>query len=61
MSIATKTGDAGTTGLMYNRRVSKCHPRVEAYGAVDELNAALGSARALLNGTPRSSFDSISR
>jgi cob(I)alamin adenosyltransferase len=46
MSIATKTGDAGTTGLMYNRRVSKCHPRVEAYGAVDELNAALGLARA---------------
>jgi len=46
MSIATKTGDGGTTGLMYNRRVSKCHPRVEAYGAVDELNAALGLARA---------------
>jgi len=31
---------------MYKRRVSKCHPRVEAYGAVDELNAALGLARA---------------
>lgn len=46
MSIATKTGDRGLTGLMYNRRVSKCHPRVEAYGAVDELNAALGLARA---------------
>ena len=46
MSIATKTGDAGTTGLMFNRRVSKCHPRVEAYGSVDELNAALGAARA---------------
>jgi cob(I)alamin adenosyltransferase len=46
MSIATKTGDGGTTGLMYNRRVSKCHPRVEAYGTVDELNAALGLARA---------------
>jgi cob(I)alamin adenosyltransferase len=46
MSIATKTGDNGTTGLMYNRRVSKCHPRVEAYGSVDELNAALGLARA---------------
>jgi cob(I)alamin adenosyltransferase len=50
MSIATKTGDDGTTGLMYNRRVSKCDPRVEAYGAVDELNAALGSARALAPG-----------
>jgi cob(I)alamin adenosyltransferase len=46
MSIATKTGDNGTTGLMYNRRVSKCHPRVDAYGCVDELNAAIGLARA---------------
>jgi cob(I)alamin adenosyltransferase len=46
MSIATNTGDDGTTGLMYNRRVSKCHPRVEACGAVDELNTALGLARA---------------
>jgi len=46
MSIATRTGDNGTTGLMYNRRVSKCHPRVEAYGTVDELNTALGLARA---------------
>ena len=50
MSIATKTGDGGSTGLMYNRRVSKCHPRVEAYGAVDELNAALGLARASASG-----------
>ena len=31
---------------MYNRRVSKCHPRVEAYGTVDELNAAIGLSRA---------------
>jgi cob(I)alamin adenosyltransferase len=46
MSIATKTGDNGTTGLMYGRRVPKTHPRVEACGAVDELNAALGMARA---------------
>jgi cob(I)alamin adenosyltransferase len=46
MSIVTKTGDQGTTGLMYNRRVPKCHPRIEAYGAVDELTAALGVARA---------------
>ena len=46
MSIATKTGDSGSTGLMYNRRVSKDHPRVEAGGAVDELNAAVGLARA---------------
>ena len=46
MSIVTRKGDTGTTGLMYNRRVSKCHPRVEAYGTVDELNAAVGLARA---------------
>ncbi len=46
MSIVTKTGDQGTTGLMYGRRVPKNHPRVEAYGAMDELNAALGLARA---------------
>lgn len=46
MSIATRTGDSGSTGLMYNRRVSKAHPRVEAYGTVDELNAAIGMARA---------------
>src|SRR5579862_1097898 len=46
MSIITKTGDQGTTGLMYNRRVSKCDPRVEAYGTLDELNAATGLARA---------------
>lgn len=46
MSIATKTGDAGMTSLMFNRRVSKCHPRVEACGAVDELNSVLGLARA---------------
>ena len=46
MSIATKKGDQGTTALMFNRRVSKCHPRVEAYGNVDELNTALGLARA---------------
>ena len=46
MSIVTKTGDAGTTALMFGRRVPKSHPRVEACGAVDELNAALGLARA---------------
>jgi cob(I)alamin adenosyltransferase len=46
VSIATKTGDSGTTALMYGRRVPKSHPRVEACGTVDELNAALGLARA---------------
>jgi cob(I)alamin adenosyltransferase len=46
MSIVTKTGDKGETALMYGRRVSKSNPRVDAYGCVDELNAALGVARA---------------
>jgi cob(I)alamin adenosyltransferase len=45
MSIATKTGDAGETSLMYGRRVPKTDARVDAYGCVDELNAALGLAR----------------
>ena len=45
MSIATKTGDAGETSLMYGRRVPKTDARVDAYGCVDELNAALGVAR----------------
>ena len=48
MSIATKTGDDGTTGLMYGRRVTKTDPRIAANGAVDELNAALGMVRATL-------------
>ena len=46
MSIATKTGDDGTTALMFGKRVHKTDPRVEAYGTVDELNAALGMVRA---------------
>ena len=45
MSIATKTGDSGQTSLMYGRRVAKTDPRVETYGSIDELNAALGMAR----------------
>lgn len=46
MSIVTRTGDEGTTALMFDRRVSKTDLRVEACGSVDELNAALGLARA---------------
>jgi cob(I)alamin adenosyltransferase len=49
MSIATKTGDAGETALMYGHRVPKTHRRVEAYGTVDELNSALGVVRAAVS------------
>lgn len=44
MKIYTRTGDRGTTGLFGAGRVSKGHPRVEAYGTVDELNSVLGWA-----------------
>ncbi|HEY3660891.1 MAG TPA: cob(I)yrinic acid a,c-diamide adenosyltransferase [Candidatus Udaeobacter sp.] len=47
VSIVTKTGDKGETSLMYGRRLSKADPRVNAYGCVDELNAALGLARSV--------------
>jgi len=46
-SIATKTGDGGTTALAGGVRVSKSSLRVEAYGGVDELGAALGFARSI--------------
>jgi hypothetical protein len=47
MKIYTKTGDAGETGLFGGGRVPKDDPRVEAYGDVDELNSAIGMARAM--------------
>lgn len=46
MKIYTKTGDDGQTGLFGGERVFKDDERVEAYGSVDETNAALGVARA---------------
>ncbi len=45
LKIYTKTGDAGDTGLFGGGRVPKDHPRVAAYGDVDELNAVIGMAR----------------
>lgn len=44
--IYTRTGDSGDTGLFGGGRVAKDHPRVAAYGDVDELNSAIGMARA---------------
>ena len=47
MSIATKRGDGGQTGLAGGIRVSKSDLRVESYGSVDELNTFLGFARSM--------------
>ena len=47
MSIATKRGDAGQTGLAGGIRVSKASMRVEAYGTVDELISSIGFARSI--------------
>jgi cob(I)alamin adenosyltransferase len=44
--VYTRTGDHGETGLVGGKRVAKDSPRVEAYGAVDELNSIVGLARA---------------
>ena len=56
MKIYTKTGDEGDTGLFGGGRVPKDHPRVEAYGEVDELNSAIGVARAAV---PVALFDEL--
>ena len=50
--IYTRTGDQGQTGLFGGGRVSKDHPRVSAYGDIDELNSVIGFARA----TPPAAF-----
>ncbi|MFZ0668291.1 MAG: cob(I)yrinic acid a,c-diamide adenosyltransferase [Acidimicrobiales bacterium] len=44
--VYTRTGDDGTTGLLYGKRVKKDHPSIEANGAVDEAQAVIGVARA---------------
>src|SRR2546427_10469640 len=52
MRIYTKTGEDGTTGLLYGSRISKADPAAEAYGSVDEAVAALGVARAMASSPP---------
>lgn len=42
MKVYTKTGDKGQTSLFGGKRVSKAHPRIEAYGTIDELNSYIG-------------------
>ncbi|MEJ0060731.1 MAG: cob(I)yrinic acid a,c-diamide adenosyltransferase [Terricaulis sp.] len=51
--IVTKAGDGGQTRLATGEQVSKAHPRVEAYGAVDEANSALGVARLFTGDAPQ--------
>jgi len=51
MSIATKRGDGGQTGLAGGIRVSKTHPRVECYGTIDELISQMGFARSICQDT----------
>ena len=55
MSIATRKGDDGTTALLYGQRVPKDHPQIEAVGAFDELNVALGAIKPLLAQSPADS------
>lgn len=55
--IYTKTGDTGETGLGDGTRVPKDHPRVAAYGTVDELNALLGLLRINSEGVGREVLD----
>ena len=40
--VYTRTGDSGQTGLVGGKRLPKDHPRIEAYGTVDELNSLIG-------------------
>jgi cob(I)alamin adenosyltransferase len=60
-SIATRTGDDGTTTLLYGQRVPKDHPQIEAVGACDELNVALGCAKAAGNEVARAELEMIQR
>lgn len=48
--IYTKTGDEGMTSLVGGERVSKCSPRLESYGTVDELNSHIGMLMACMTG-----------
>jgi cob(I)alamin adenosyltransferase len=54
VSITSKTGDDGTTGLLFERRISKTDDRIFACGAVDELSAVLGMARSQMSEFPES-------
>jgi cob(I)alamin adenosyltransferase len=59
--IYTRTGDDGSTALGNGERVAKTCPRVEAYGTVDEANAAIGLARALMEARDKPTEERLAR
>ena len=59
MKVYTRTGDDGTTGLLYGGRVAKDDVGPEAYGAVDEAVSALGLARAEIDPDPASELHEL--
>ena len=61
MSITTKTGDKGTTGLFGGARVSKDSNIIEAIGNIDELSSAIGVIRSLVETNGRSSLQEIDK
>lgn len=61
MKVYTKTGDDGTTGLLYGGRVDKHDLRTSAYGTVDETCSALGLARAELDGAAHDAVLEVQR
>jgi len=59
MKIYTRTGDEGTTGLIGGQRLPKSDPRLQTYGTLDELNAAIGLATSLLPATTSQLLDPL--
>mgnify|MGYP003447722025 CR=1 FL=1 len=61
MKIYTKSGDKGTTSLVYGERVSKNDLRVEAYGTCDEANSMIGLAISLMQDAPLQDIESVEK
>lgn len=61
MKVYTRSGDRGTTSLVGGTRVSKCHPRIEAYGSLDELNSWIGLVTSLPAELPADALEQLQR